>query len=101
MKRPESAAFTPTGNNEVSKVDLAKVEEDRLKGNASIGKPFTAVFSTTTIIQFDDGDDDSEDSIADLGLNALSQTEAGQASLQEQEDSYFSSGSVDDKIPLI
>ena len=55
MKQPESAAFTPTGNNEGSKVDLPKAEGDKLKANGPIGKSGTPVVFTTTVIHFDGG----------------------------------------------
>ena len=112
-KRPESAAFTPTDDNEVSKADLAKAEEDK----SSIGKSDPAMISTTILqfLQLDVGDDDSKDDITDdPNLYVVSQSEANQTSLQakpemavnqkmphEQEDSHFSSVPVDDKIPLI
>ena len=113
VKRPESAALVHADDNEVSKVDLAKVEEDKSEDNISIGESYTGMVSTT-IIHFDVQNDDLEKDYNDLTVNESSQSKASQMSLQvipevgvdhtllqEKEDRHFSYISVDDEIPLI
>ena len=113
MKRPESAALSETDNNEVSKVDLVTMEENKPEDSTCIGKSYTDVVAATTL-HFNAGRDDSEDDYTDLSVTMPSQSETGQVSLQvkpevavnqnlhqEKQESHFSSFSADDKIPLI
>ena len=101
-KEPESIALSHTDNSEVNKVDLANEVADKSEGDANTGGSYNITVSTT-IINFDDGDGDSEDECTDPNVTCYFQFKGGTLPLHSKPATAINQDLLpeNDNIPLV